>query len=95
MNRNFRFNNWLHNVRNSVDSLVHDFVQVAEDLTHNLQPPTNTRTPAAAAAAAPSPDSQRAPPASARAIRQLPTIRVAPEDLVDPSNRECCICLEE
>jgi hypothetical protein len=40
-------------------------------------------------------DNQRIPPASARAIRQLPTIRVAPEDLVEPCNRECCICLEE
>jgi hypothetical protein len=38
---------------------------------------------------------QGAPPASRRAIRQLPTIRVSPEDLVEPSNRECCICLEE
>lgn len=37
---------------------------------------------------------QGAPPASARAIRQLPTICVKPEDLVDESNRECCICLE-
>jgi len=35
------------------------------------------------------------PPASVRAIRQLPNIRVAPEDLVDPNNRECCICLEK
>jgi hypothetical protein len=38
---------------------------------------------------------QGAPPASMRAIRKLPTIRVSPEDLVEPSNRECCICLEE
>ena len=38
---------------------------------------------------------QRNPPASKRAIRQLPTVVVAPEDLVDPNNRECCICLEE
>lgn len=35
------------------------------------------------------------PPASAKALRQLPTVKVAPEDLVDESNRECCICLEE
>ena len=40
-------------------------------------------------------NNQRAPPASTRALRQLPTIRVAPEDLIDPANRECCICLEE
>mmetsp|Transcript_28240 Transcript_28240/g.41722 ORF Transcript_28240/g.41722 Transcript_28240/m.41722 type:complete len:578 (+) Transcript_28240:83-1816(+) len=35
------------------------------------------------------------PPASAKALRQLPTVSVTPEDLVDESNRECCICLEE
>ena len=36
-----------------------------------------------------------APPASLKALRQLPIIKVAPEDLVDENNRECCICLEE
>ena len=45
--------------------------------------------PTGAAAAAPA----RPPPASARAIRHLPTVTVQPEDLVDESNRECCICL--
>lgn len=35
------------------------------------------------------------PPASSKALRQLPTVTVAPEDLVDENNRECCICLEE
>jgi len=35
------------------------------------------------------------PPASAAALRQLPTISVSAEDLVEPSNRECCICFEE
>lgn len=50
-------------------------------------------TPAAAPAPAAQP--QRVPPASQKAVRQLPTIKVTPEDLVDPSNRECCICLEE
>ena len=34
------------------------------------------------------------PPASKRAIRQLPIVKVTPEDLVDENNRECCICLE-
>ena len=34
------------------------------------------------------------PPASNRAIRTLPTVTVAPEDLVDENNRECCICFE-
>lgn len=41
------------------------------------------------------PTPQRAPPASIKAIRQLPMIRVAPEDLVDQNNRECCVCLED
>lgn len=36
-----------------------------------------------------------APPISRKALRQLPTVTVAPEDLVDENNRECCICLEE
>ena len=36
-----------------------------------------------------------APPASLKALRQLPLVKVAPEDLVDENNRECCICLEE
>jgi len=35
------------------------------------------------------------PPASRKAIRQLPTIMVTSEDLVDESNRECCICFDE
>jgi len=34
------------------------------------------------------------PPASKKALRQLPTVVVSPEDLVDDNNRECCICLE-
>jgi hypothetical protein len=32
---------------------------------------------------------------SHKAVRQLPTVVITPEDLVDPNNRECCICLEE
>ena len=40
------------------------------------------------------PNNARAPPASERAIRQLPEILVKPEDLVDENNRECCICLD-
>lgn len=35
------------------------------------------------------------PPASRKSIRHLPTILVHSEDLVDESNRECCICFEE
>jgi hypothetical protein len=41
------------------------------------------------------PETQPHPPASTRAIRQLPTVSVTPEDLVDENNRECCICFEE
>ena len=37
---------------------------------------------------------QGPPPASARAVRDLPLIRIRAEDLVDPVNRECCVCLE-
>jgi len=40
------------------------------------------------------PETVRPPPASARAIRQLPAVTVLPEDLVDENNRECCICFE-
>ena len=36
-----------------------------------------------------------APPAATKTIRQLPTVSVTPEDLVDENNRECCICFEE
>jgi len=35
------------------------------------------------------------PPASKKSISHLPTILVCSEDLVDESNRECCICFEE
>ena len=49
----------------------------------------------ASAAGPPPPEPrQKTPPASTKAIRMLPTIRVAPEDLIDPNNRECCVCLE-
>lgn len=40
------------------------------------------------------PQTVKPPPASNRAIRTLPTVTVAPEDLVDENNRECCICFE-
>ena len=43
----------------------------------------------------PPPEEHRAaPPAGRQAIKKLPTVVVAPEDLVDPNNRECCVCLE-
>lgn len=41
------------------------------------------------------PETQPHPPASTKSIRQLPTVSVTPEDLVDENNRECCICFEE
>jgi hypothetical protein len=100
-NSPFRNIPWINNVQNAVDSVVHDFVHAAEDFTNNFRPPREARrsrgdpsVPPRQAAVAES-ENQRAPPASTRAIRQLPTIRVAPEDLVDANNRECCICLEE
>lgn len=34
-------------------------------------------------------------PTSNRALRQIPTVKVTPEDLVDENNRQCCICIEE
>lgn len=36
-----------------------------------------------------------APPASPSALRNLPSVTVAPQHLVDPSNRECCICFHD
>lgn len=40
------------------------------------------------------PQARGPPPASQRALKSLPRIRISKEDLVDPVNRECCICLE-
>lgn len=40
------------------------------------------------------PSSQTPPPASPATLRQLPLVTVSPEDLLEPCNRECCICLE-
>lgn len=34
-------------------------------------------------------------PTSKRALRQIPTVMVTAEDLVDENNRECCICLDQ
>mmetsp|Transcript_43777 Transcript_43777/g.106169 ORF Transcript_43777/g.106169 Transcript_43777/m.106169 type:complete len:256 (+) Transcript_43777:125-892(+) len=50
--------------------------------------------PGTAAGPPPPEPRQKTPPASTKAIRMLPTIRVAPEDLIDQNNRECCVCLE-
>jgi len=35
------------------------------------------------------------PAASERAIRQIPTVAVTQEDLIDENNRSCCICFDE
>eukprot|EP00299_Pterocystis_sp_00344_P011378 c5296_g1_i1.p1 GENE.c5296_g1_i1~~c5296_g1_i1.p1 ORF type:complete len:404 (+),score=89.77 c5296_g1_i1:41-1213(+) len=43
---------------------------------------------------APPPRQQSPPPASERAIRQLPTIKITEEDLIDESNGTCSICLD-
>mmetsp|Transcript_10781 Transcript_10781/g.26066 ORF Transcript_10781/g.26066 Transcript_10781/m.26066 type:complete len:580 (+) Transcript_10781:110-1849(+) len=83
---------WLRNMdqvaarANEMDNFnVEEFIQ---GLFGNFnQPGTNPGQPTQQ-------NPQGAPPASAKAIRQLPTICVSPEDLVDPNNRECCICLE-
>jgi hypothetical protein len=62
--------------------------QASRSVPQEQQPPPPSPPP-------PPPPSGRAPPASQKAIRKLPTIAVAPEDLVDENNRECCICFEE
>jgi hypothetical protein len=101
MNGRSPFSNfpWLRNVRNSVDNVIHEFSHAAEDLTRNFELTAaqaaryDTTFPSPGGSSPPV--NQRAPPASDRAILQLPTIRVGPEDLIEPSNRECCICLEE
>jgi hypothetical protein len=54
---------------------------------------TNNNTNAGGAAA-PTGPTTGAPPASARALADLPVVTVSPEDLVDPVNRECCVCLD-
>merc|ERR1740129_2725667 len=35
------------------------------------------------------------PPANKKAIRQIPTVALCAEDLMDENNRECVICFEE
>jgi len=35
------------------------------------------------------------PPASPAFLQKLPLVTVRPPDLIDPNNRECCICMEE
>ena len=97
---------WLNNVRNTVDSALHGILDAADDFAHNFQRPQQQQQRGGdfdggfpfqqmPQQPSPPPESRRAPVASTRAIRQLPTIRVQPEDLVEPTNRECCVCLEE
>lgn len=97
---------WLNNVQNVADAVVDDIAHAAEGVAESFgfhrdrmqqqqqqqQWRNQARQQQQAAQHAVNPN--RIPPASARAIRQLPTIAVAPEDLVDENNRECCICME-
>ena len=95
----FGFPQFFQNFRQSFDNIVHDFSNIAEGAARRTPTPRQhqqqQQQPQQQQPQQNPFSSQPAPPASARAIRQLPTIRVAPEDLVDPNNRECCICLEE
>lgn len=36
-----------------------------------------------------------APPASKRLLRNLPTVRVTSDDLIEETNKNCCICLDD
>ena len=38
---------------------------------------------------------QQAPPTSKKTLRNLPTVRVTADDLIEESNKNCCICLED
>lgn len=84
-------------VRNAVENAVQDltdrFDQTRQRRGQNRRPsrPRDPQQPPLP----PPPRTQPTPSASIKAIRQLPMIRVAPEDLVDENNRECCICLED
>jgi len=88
-------------IRNAVDGIAEDVVQRLDNVSERFDP--NRRSQQAGQTRGrpvqqqPPPPQQppKAPPASMKAIKKLPTIRVAPEDLIDPNNRECCICLEE
>jgi hypothetical protein len=97
------FPNFIYNVREAFDNVAHDVAAQANRFRNNNDGPASVVSAAANAfgfdPVVTNPPSghnqQRVPPASAKAIRQLPTIRVAPEDLIDPNNRECCVCLDE
>ena len=38
---------------------------------------------------------QQPPPTSRKQLRNLPTVRVTADDLIEESNKNCCICLED
>ena len=91
-------------IRNAFDSIADDVIQRIDGVSERLDPTRQQRqqgtqtagqTRAGPGQQPPPQQPQKAPPASMKAIKKLPTIRVAPEDLIDPNNRECCICLEE
>eukprot|EP00980_Cylindrotheca_fusiformis_P008770 scaffold1869_cov122-Cylindrotheca_fusiformis.AAC.32 len=92
---------WLNNAGNTINAALNDFVEGLVNPpgqpggNRGGFPANNQRRPTQQNRGPQHDGVQVTPPASSRAIRQLPTIRVSPEDLVDPSNRECCICLEE
>jgi Ring finger domain len=46
-------------------------------------------------ARAPTQQAKKAPPASDRAIRNLAQVKVTADDLLEETNKECLICLEE
>jgi Ring finger domain len=55
--------------------------------TFGSQRPEGTRVPTHQA--------KKAPPASDRAIRNLALVKVTADDLLEETNKECLICLEE
>ena len=87
-------------IRNAFDGIADDFMQRIDDVSERFDPTRQAQTVGQTRQRPGQPppppqEPQKARPASMKAIKKLPTIRVAPEDLIDPNNRECCICLEE
>ena len=39
--------------------------------------------------------STTAPPASKRLLRNLPAVKVTADDLIEETNKNCCVCLED
>jgi len=86
------------NIRNAIDNATEDvsrrFARRRQRQRGN-ESTRQTRTRQQQPQQAPPGPPQQAPPATAKAIKQLPTILVSPEDLIDPANRECCVCLDD